>query len=1144
MKFIADLHIHSKFSRATSKNLDLENLYIAAQIKGITVVGTGDAIHPGWFDELKDKLVPAEQGLYQLRKDIADICDKEVPRSCRAPVRFVLQTEISNIYKKMGVTRKNHNLIFFPDMETAETFKNRIDAIGNIHSDGRPILGLDAKHLLEITLEVSPGAFLIPAHIWTPWFSMLGSKSGFDSIEECFDDLSSHIFAVETGLSSDPAMNRLVSGLDGLTLVSNSDAHSPANLGREVNLFETDLSYNGIRSALEQKESGGFTGTIEFYPEEGKYHLDGHRKCQLRCHPKETRSFNEKCPTCGKPITLGVLNRVMALADRKEGDGGPKDIYYHRVPLVWVLSEILKTGPQSKKVQRAYQTLITKFGNELCILNDMDVKELDQSGIYLLSHAIDRMRTGRMKLYPGYDGEFGKISIFTNEERNELLGQHSMFDIPTEKVGMESKENLHTETLSDETDAPGKPLQKEIFEGSDKKGALSGKSNLPLNEAQTSAVTHPSGPILIVAGPGTGKTLTLTHRIAFLMDRKKVPPESILAITFTNKAAREMEKRLGNLLGEGSKLPLTATFHQFCLQLLKEKEAYKKYSIIEERDRRQLISLAVRKAARDGIQIKFEKEALLKAIVDAKQRIVGPEAFSREDTSKNKIVSEIYSIYRESLKTQQLFDFEDLIFKVVEEMESNDSFRQQCINRFKYVFVDEYQDLNHAQYRLVRALSTPNKDICVIGDPDQSIYGFRGSDYRYFISFIDDYPKTKMVFLDRNYRSTHVILKAAFQVMEGHQLVLPGREHENRTVYSCIEGQKKNVHILEMSNEAAEADAVSRTIEKMVGGAGYHAVDAGRIGQEDLSTPIGFSDVAVLFRTGDQHRIIAESLSRYGIPFQVAGRDSDGDISEIRQLLSLFKVVDGSAHYGDFEQVVDVWQPGIGKDTIITFCQWGLTHGYDLDTAMKEAKRFPIPDMSRLRQEKVVDFSKILNGFSRKINGMSFPDKLRYLLSHTRLERLIDENPSGRQAFERMLAMIEKNAMPPESFFSRRALETDVDAVSFDVQKVTLMTLHAAKGLEFPVVFIVGCEDDLIPLRRSEKEDIREDEERRLFFVAMTRAKEQLFLTWARRRRRFGKTLSRQPSPFVSDISADLLVRQEPVYGNKRRQVQTQMKLF
>ncbi|MBT8339548.1 MAG: DNA helicase, partial [Desulfatitalea sp.] len=302
MEFFADLHIHSKYSRATSKDLDLEHLYIAAQIKGITVVGTGDFTHPAWWGEITEKLVPAEQGLFALAPEIARACDAQVPKACRRKVRFLLATEISNIYKKGDRTRKNHNLVFMPEMQTANRFRQTLDKLGNIRSDGRPILGLDARHLLEMVLQTSDQAFLVPAHIWTPWFSVLGSKSGFDSVADCFEDLSDHIFALETGLSSDPAMNWRVSALDRYTLISNSDAHSPSKLGREANLFDTELSFAAIREAMADPDADGLRGTIEFFPEEGKYHLDGHRKCGLRCSPEQTRALNNRCPICGKPL--------------------------------------------------------------------------------------------------------------------------------------------------------------------------------------------------------------------------------------------------------------------------------------------------------------------------------------------------------------------------------------------------------------------------------------------------------------------------------------------------------------------------------------------------------------------------------------------------------------------------------------------------------------------------------------------------------------------------------------------------------------------------------------------------------------------------------------------------------------------------
>ncbi len=286
MRFHADLHVHSKYSRATSRDLDLEHLAQWACRKGIGVVATGDFTHPAWRAELENKLVPAEGGLYRLRADDEAAIARTLPAACRAPVRFMLEVEISTIYKKGERTRKIHHLIYAPDFATVDRISARLARIGNIASDGRPILGLDSRNLLEIVLEASPDAYLVPAHIWTPWFAALGSQSGFDSIKECYGDLAEHIFAVETGLSSDPPMNWRVSFLDRYRLVSNSDAHSPGKLGREATTFDCERDYFAIKRALETGE--GYVGTVEFFPDEGKYHLDGHRKCAVRLEPKET----------------------------------------------------------------------------------------------------------------------------------------------------------------------------------------------------------------------------------------------------------------------------------------------------------------------------------------------------------------------------------------------------------------------------------------------------------------------------------------------------------------------------------------------------------------------------------------------------------------------------------------------------------------------------------------------------------------------------------------------------------------------------------------------------------------------------------------------------------------------------------------
>jgi DNA helicase II / ATP-dependent DNA helicase PcrA len=424
VKFIADLHIHSYLSRGTAKDLNLEHLNLWAKIKGITVIGTGDFTHPHWFSQLSDKLEPAEEGLFALKPEFAAQTASMIPASCSGPVRFALSVEISSIYKKDGKTRKVHNVILVPTLDAAKKINQQLEKIGNIASDGRPILGLDSKALLEMVLHVSEDAVLIPAHIWTPWFSVLGSKSGFDSIEACFEELTPHIFAVETGLSSDPAMNRRVSFLDGLALVSNSDAHSPANLGREANLFDTELSYSAMMGALKGGRSKGFLGTLEYFAEEGKYHYDGHRKCGVRFSPAETMDNQGLCPVCGKPVTIGVMYRVEELADRESGEK-PESVepYQSLLPLADVLSEVLQAGPKSKRVRTVYRELVEKLGPEFEILRNIPLAVLDETGVALFAEAISRMRKNRVLIAPGYDGAFGTVCLFTCQERQDLLEQ-------------------------------------------------------------------------------------------------------------------------------------------------------------------------------------------------------------------------------------------------------------------------------------------------------------------------------------------------------------------------------------------------------------------------------------------------------------------------------------------------------------------------------------------------------------------------------------------------------------------------------------------------------------------------------------------------------------------------------------------------
>ena len=423
MSFIADLHIHSKYSRATSRDLNPENLWKWAQLKGITVIGTGDFTHPAWLQELREKLDPAGNGLFTLKRDLMTA---DLPDSCRSDVFFMLSAEISCIYGKNGRTRKIHSILLVPGFSDAEKINARLSQIGNLHSDGRPILGLDAKELLKIVLDISPQAMVIPAHAWTPHFSVFGAASGFDSIEECYEELSPHIHAIETGLSSDPLMNWRLSALDRITLISNSDAHSPAKLGREGNIFDTDVSYRAITGAL--KTQTGFTGTIEFFPEEGKYHYDGHRGCGVSFTPKETIRHHGICPVCGKKLTIGVMHRVERLADREEGfrpKGAPP--FRSIIPLTEIIGETLNVGAGSKKVEALYFDLLKSLGNEFKILMDIPLKEISTASSPKLAEAIERMRSGNVSIAPGYDGEFGKVRIFEKLEKKTAKGQAPLF---------------------------------------------------------------------------------------------------------------------------------------------------------------------------------------------------------------------------------------------------------------------------------------------------------------------------------------------------------------------------------------------------------------------------------------------------------------------------------------------------------------------------------------------------------------------------------------------------------------------------------------------------------------------------------------------------------------------------------------------
>ena len=395
-EFVADFHIHSRYSRATSKDLTVGELAKWAKLKGVGVLGTGDFTHPLWLQELQEALRPAGAGLFT-----------------HDGATFMLTTEVNTLYYKDGRAHQIHHLLLAPSFEAVERINRELEAFGSLMQDGRPMLKMEAWRLVELVRGVEPRAAVIPAHIWTPHFSVFGSNSGFDTLEACFESQTPHIFALETGLSSDPAMNWRLSALDRFALISNSDSHSARRIGREANIFRCELTYDAILQALKTRDPEQFLSTIEFFPEEGKYHLDGHRACGVRWTPGETRAHDARCTVCGKKVTVGVLHRVEALADRPEGATRPRATPFTRVvPLDEIIAEAMKMGVGTQTVEREYQQLVYKFGTEFDVLLKTPLEALREGADGRIVEGIARMREGRLHVEPGYDGEYGVVRMF------------------------------------------------------------------------------------------------------------------------------------------------------------------------------------------------------------------------------------------------------------------------------------------------------------------------------------------------------------------------------------------------------------------------------------------------------------------------------------------------------------------------------------------------------------------------------------------------------------------------------------------------------------------------------------------------------------------------------------------------------------
>ena len=923
-----DLHIHSRYSRATSPALTPANLSRWAEIKGLALLGTGDLTHPAWRRELAESLEERGDGFYSLRNQ------PDGPR-------FIPTGEISAIYKQDGRTRKIHLVIISPDLAAADEFARLLGAFGRLEADGRPILGLTARQILEIALTSHPATIVVPAHIWTPWFSLFGARSGFDRLEECFGDLSPHITALETGLSSDPDMNRLVSALDSRALISSSDAHSPDKLGREATIIHGPLT----RAALAEALAGGpaLGGTVEFFPEEGKYHLDGHADCGPPLTPAETRALGGLCPVCGRPLTIGVLHRVSQLADR-DRPGGPRLPDRHLLPLIELLGQIFGRGPASLGPTRSYERLTSEFRGELPLLLEADLADLEIAGGPLLRLGVERMRQGRVRAVGGYDGRFGTITAIEPEDRASLAGQGRLFeDMPSRRRSARPLVKLSVEGAV-EPAAEGGPLAPQadpLLDGLDK--------------SQAKAVTSRAPALAALAGPGGGKTLVLVRRAAWLIRSGLARPEEVLMTTFTRKAAEDLAPRLTAALpgGAGRRLPRVTTLHGLAYEFLKA--AQPDWDLAPEDFLADLLKRIARAAG-------LTPAALAGLISLAKNR-------------QNPGPDKALDLYQAALAEHRLWDFDDLILKAA----------PPAARPYRAVLVDEFQDLSPAQFDfLTRILGPDGPDrpgaLTVIGDPDQSIYGFRGADPDLTGRLAGLSKKLTTVTLSANYRSTGTILKAA-------ESLWPESGRPRRRAARGETGPK----ITRAALPTAGGEA-AYVVKRLTAHLGLLKLGLGASARRDAEFMPGlnFGDIAVLFRLRALGPPVAEALSAAGLPWQMCGEE-------------------------------------------------------------------PL---------------------------------------------------------------------------------TAADHLDWTADKISLLTMHAAKGLEFKLVFVIGVEAGLCPYLRPDPKGLEtapdpEAEERRLFYVALTRARDRLYLTRAAQRRLYGQALPGEPSPFWSALPRELCVDSSP--GTSRR---------
>ncbi len=1012
--FVADLHIHSRYSRATSKTLTIRKLAAWGVVKGIDVIGTGDFTHPGWMEEIEEHLYQGEDGLLHL-KDTSNLEKEiEIPLESKIDpkVSFILTTEISSIYKKSGKVRKIHNLVVMPSIDAAKKFNKKLAQIGNLESDGRPILGLDCEHLLEMVLETHDKAYLIPAHIWTPWFSLFGSRSGFDSIFECFGSLTNEIFALETGLSSDPPMNWLWSELDRFYLVSNSDAHSGAKLGREANLFKGELSYYTIYNALKYR-TGDFLGTIEFFPEEGKYHLDGHRKCGVVLDPAKSIELNNICPVCKQPLTIGVMHRIISLSDRQRPKKPPHAPDFHSlIPLPEIISEIIKKGPNTKAVYKIYASLIKEFRSEINILMHVptdDLRKFSQK----LAIGIDRMRKGEVHKEPGFDGRYGKISIFVHNRDKQ----------PSKKSELIIQKN---ETSSE-------------------------KSNLEFNKEQLEAIYTEKTPCLVIAGPGTGKTRTIIGRTIHLIKDKKVLPEKILILTFTTAASLELQNRLSN--HKEISLPKISTIHSLGYEFLKKELGYDPI-ILSEMEAKSLFLQGAKSELWD--RYLFEREKMLPI------------------TS-----SELHEKYSILKKDKGIFDYTDLVEFLVTYLKDNKKGKDIY---FEHVLVDEIQDLSPIQIEAIKLLlSRDGTGFFGIGDPNQAIYSFRGGVRDIISTLKKTYPHVEIMSLKKNYRSAQKIIELSTPLIQfGKSTVSTSRN-------------KGEIYLYTAPTSTMEATWIAKQIKKLIGATSHMEADLGKTGQ------ISPSDIAVLVRFKALIPQIKNSLDKMGIP-----------------------------------------------------CSTPEEMNFYEDPAMEKFLQLIIASLLNTGPFKGIDMSN-LKEIEKRAKEMDIFDPIFFT------------SPSYKKFKSKFKEIGDINKL-----LNWIALQKEYDTISKKAQKVCITTIHASKGLEFEAVFLPALEQDIIPFCKeafstgkrsvsdanlvkvqrsmfnvqrckSSLSDADLEEEERLLFVGITRAKSKLFLSYAEKRTIFGKKITSAISPFLKKLRLDNAIKIKAKLKKRKKIVDTSL---